>query len=90
MPPARPRKQPNGRYRYPWESWFRRSRLTLRRGEHFFVMPHVMAQIIRNAARVKGKRVSIRIEEDTLKVDVCPLEGKEVEVLTSLDPDFRS
>jgi hypothetical protein len=55
---------------YPWDDWLNRAMFSLTRHEHFDCMPHSMAQMVRNVAAKKNKRVSITIEEDTIAVRV--------------------
>lgn len=61
---------------YPWSKWFKLKvgspvrQKTLIRGVHFDCMPHSMAQQVRNAAYKRGRRVSIQIEEDCLKITI--------------------
>lgn len=71
---AGPRKY--GR-RYPWDRWFARRRTTLVRGRDYDVLDHVMAAMVRQAARYAkySVRVSIQIGDGWVKVTVeDPLE----------------
>jgi hypothetical protein len=53
---------------YPWNKWFSKHQLRLKRGIHYRIMPHVMAQQIRNEAVARKRHVSIQIIEDVLLV----------------------
>jgi hypothetical protein len=56
---------------YPFDKWFKRNRsFNLIRGKDFEVMPHVMAQQIRNAAHKHQISVSIKIDEETLHISI--------------------
>lgn len=59
-----------GYFVYPWGDWLKKSAFTLKQGRDFDCMPHSMAQQVRNTARKYQKKVSVKIEEDTLKVTV--------------------
>lgn len=64
--------------RYPWDVWFRRGVLVLKRGKDFAGRADTMAQVVRRAAErdpeVMG--VSIRLAQDgssiTIRVTRCP------------------
>lgn len=59
--------------KYPWGVWFLLPTFTLTRGVHFHkkVLPHGMAQTVRQAARRYGIRVQIaHTSINTLKVTV--------------------
>lgn len=63
--------------RYPWDDWFRRPAFTLVRGRDFWCLLHGMVGMVRNVARVKGLRVSVRVvAADRIKVEV--LDDKEL------------
>jgi hypothetical protein len=49
--------------RYDWDRWFSRDKFSLMRGRDYYCLPHGMAQMIRNAAAARGKKVSIAIKE---------------------------
>jgi len=52
--------------RYPWNEWFKRFPLALRRGEDFTCQPHGMAQMARNQASARGLAVKVTVGEDGL------------------------
>jgi len=55
--------------KYPWNRWLnRKQKLTLRRGVDYHCQPHSMAVMIRNAAAVRGVRVSVYLDEGTITV----------------------
>ena len=56
--------------RYPWDKWFSRKKFRLVRPTHFSCKVHCMAQLIRTKAASRGLRVSIRIGEDSVTVEV--------------------
>lgn len=49
---------------YPWDKWFARERLRLKRGKDFECAPYAMAQMIRNNARAREIRVTVSVLED--------------------------
>ena len=59
-------KNPN----YKWDEWFANPRFKLERGKHFTAQCHGMAIMVRQAAKKRGIRVSVRISEETLTVEV--------------------
>lgn len=61
-PRTKLRSSPKEPVRYPWDAWFRRKELRLRRGEHYECPPYSIAQQVRNEASERGVRVRIRIE----------------------------
>jgi len=48
---------------YDWDRWFSKDRFLLTRGQDFTCLPHGMAQMIRNAAYARDRKVSISINE---------------------------
>ena len=60
------------RKRYPWDRWLRTAgrELKLQRNNHYECASYVMAGQIRNAATSRGKKVSLRVTEDTIYVTV--------------------
>jgi len=56
------------RGRYPWDEWFEKKQVKLKKGKHFDCQPGVMAQQIRNAARSRRTRVSIQRVDDVLLI----------------------
>lgn len=50
--------------RYPWNEWFSKRRVVLRRGVHFHGLVHGMAATIRQAATRLGVGVSIEVDKD--------------------------
>ncbi len=67
--------------RYPWRIWFAKTRFKLVRGKHYTDRSFIMAQMIRNAARLgrggleKGTSVRIKISEDENELIVTVLKG---------------
>ena len=60
-------KSPNHyKYRYPWKSWLSNSSFTIKHGVDYHVMPHSMAQMIRNyvAKHKPTTTTSIKIHPD--------------------------
>lgn len=49
---------------YDWDKWLAYARFSLAKGKHYDCSTVSMAQQVRNAARVRDKRVSI-VETDT-------------------------
>lgn len=47
---------------YPWERWFRKGRVVLRRGRDYECATHGMMQQIRNKAPAHGYSVSITMD----------------------------
>lgn len=62
--------------KYPWDDWLRGTTLSLRKGIHFDCQIHGMAQQIRNAARVRRLKVSLRLESSHIHVTITPLKAK--------------
>jgi len=64
--------------RYPWDQWFATTRKQRRlvRGKHFHCQPHSMSIQVRAAAALRGLRVSVYIEEQTLIVTLREKKGK--------------
>lgn len=56
--------------KYPWDKWFARKSFTLVRGKHYNCQPHSMGILIRLTAAKRGKRVSVSIDEGTIKVRI--------------------
>ena len=52
-------------------------RFRLERGKHFSAQPHGMSIMVRQAAKKRGLKVSVRIHENVLIVDVKGSDGKE-------------
>lgn len=46
---------------YPWDKWFKKKRFKLKKGKDFNCAPHSMSVQVRNAAKKRGKKVSIYI-----------------------------
>ena len=61
---AGPTRQP----RYPWDAWFSRKELILRRGVDYFCQPYTMMILIRLKAKQRGFRVSVYIREERLTI----------------------
>ncbi len=59
-------KNPN----YDWDNWFSNPKFRLERGKHFSCQPHGMSIMVRQAAKKRGLRVGVHIEEETLIVEV--------------------
>ena len=49
---------------YPWDVWFSRSKLRLKKGRHFDCATYAMAQQIRNAAGRRGIGVSVSVYDN--------------------------
>jgi hypothetical protein len=62
--------------RYPWHTWLkepkpgRNRKLELVRGQDYLCMTHGMAVQVRNAASLRGMRVSVLITESGLLVTI--------------------
>lgn len=56
--------------RYPWDRWFVRGEFTARRGKDFKCKPHSMAIQIRTEAAKRGLKVSVYIEDKSVKAKV--------------------
>ncbi len=54
--------------RYPWDKWFKQPKLRLFRGRDYLCMPHSMGQQVRNAASIRGLRVSVYIRGEGITV----------------------
>lgn len=54
--------------RYPWEQWFTRPVILLRRGKDFTCAPHSMAMQVRQWARHHGLPISLSIHNDVLTI----------------------
>lgn len=54
--------------KYPWKVWFKRKRYILLKGKHFHCQPHSMAQLVRNQAHRRNRRVSISIDGDEVTI----------------------
>ncbi len=50
--------------RYPWDDWFAKSSVTLKKGIDFICAIHGMAAMIRNEASKRQVKVSLRIRDD--------------------------
>ena len=61
--------------RYPWTIWFTQGRFTVTRGKDFECFTHGMAQMIRNVARRRRVKVSLRVTEDEIDVIVLKSNG---------------
>ncbi len=59
-----------GAIRYPWDDWLAKSEFTLVRGVQFFGAVHGMMGMLRNAARLRGVRVSLHADEFKINVKV--------------------
>ncbi len=59
-----------GSFSYPWAKWFKGTKKLLKRGRDFDCLPHVMAQQIRNTAAKRNLKVSIKIEENQLRISI--------------------
>ena len=62
---------------YKWDEWFSNPKFKLERGKHFTCQPHGMSIMVRQAARKRGIKVGVHIDENTLIVEVKGLDGKE-------------
>ncbi len=59
-----------GYFSYPWAKWLKGTRKLLKRHRDFDCLPHVMAQQVRNVATRRNLKVSIKIEEEQLKITI--------------------
>lgn len=50
--------------RHPWDEWFARKKLRLRRGKDFDCQPYLLAQQIRNEARRREITVTVSVLDD--------------------------
>jgi hypothetical protein len=55
---------------HPWEVWFSKPSVRIKRGKQFTCQPHSMAVQVRNAAKLRGLRVSVLIQESVLAITV--------------------
>jgi hypothetical protein len=53
---------------HPWDRWFIKPRITLKRGRDFDCQPHSMGVQIRQAAKKRGLHFSVRIDEGNITV----------------------
>lgn len=60
------------RKKYNWDKWFMRPKFILVRGRDFQCTSHSMNVMVRNAARLRGVKISIRFVDD-LKLVVTVL-----------------
>lgn len=65
-------KNPN----YDWDKWFSNPKFRLERGKHFTAQCHGMAIMVRQAAKRRGIKVGVHIEEDVLIIEVKGSDGK--------------
>ncbi len=56
--------------RYPWDKWFKKNTLVLRRGEHYHCQPHSMGVQVRSAADKRDLEVHIEIDEGTITTNI--------------------
>lgn len=70
-------KKPNRHgQRYPWKKWFFKSVFMLKHGVDYAIMPHSMAQMVRNRAAKKSMTASIKIRPDgTIVCTTAPRKG---------------
>jgi len=64
------RKKEKMASKYPWDRWFSQKSFNIERGKHFDCQTHGMSQQIRNVAASRGISVTIRCEDNKLKVKV--------------------
>ncbi len=50
--------------RHPWDHWFSRKKIRLKRGKDFDCQPYLMAQQIRNEASRREIAVTVSVLED--------------------------
>lgn len=70
IPDKNKKSQKTWNLKYPWDRWLSQTRFKIVRGKHYDCMPHVMALQIRNEAFKRERKVSIRIVEETITVQV--------------------
>lgn len=62
--------------KYPWETWFGRSRTVLLRGVHYKCSQSAMCQLIRNNASKRGMRVRLTDTGTEIVMEIGASDGE--------------